>query len=178
MTTKQKQNIARFKAVQAEAKKLKAKNKNLTHIQAVKQAWAITLGKEKKSPVKKVGAVKKKVVKKKAIKKKPSVIKFNTKNIAGTLKLSPEEKRLGMKPITDKDIFKGIQTDKNYFKKQIQENIQLMAKFANAIIYSQNAIKQNIYDWEKKEYRKVIKEYKDMIRELKLHNKELFKLIK
>lgn len=58
MTTKQKQNIARFKAVQAEAKKLKAKNKNLTHIQAVKQAWAILYSKEKKSPVKKkVGAL-------------------------------------------------------------------------------------------------------------------------
>jgi len=40
MTTKQKQNIARFKAVQVEAKKLKAKNKNLSHTEAVKQAWA------------------------------------------------------------------------------------------------------------------------------------------
>lgn len=58
MTTKQKQNIERFKAVQAEAKKLKAKNKNLTHVQAVKQAWAILYSKEKKSPVKKkVGAL-------------------------------------------------------------------------------------------------------------------------
>lgn len=40
MTTKQKQNIARFKAVQIEAKKLKAKNKNLSHTEAVKEAWA------------------------------------------------------------------------------------------------------------------------------------------
>jgi hypothetical protein len=62
MTTKQKQNITRFKAVQAEAKKLKAKNKNLSHIDAVKQAWAILYSKDKKSPSKtsekrKVGAL-------------------------------------------------------------------------------------------------------------------------
>ena len=74
MTVAQKTNIARFKAVQAEAKKLKSKNKNLTHIQAVKQAWAILYSKEKKaSPKKKVtkkAAPKKKVVKKVAPKKK------------------------------------------------------------------------------------------------------------
>lgn len=56
MTAKQKENIKRFKAVQAEAKKLKAKNKKLTHVQAVKQAWAIMLGKKKT----KVTGVKKK----------------------------------------------------------------------------------------------------------------------
>jgi len=61
-TAAQKKNIARFKAVQAEAKKLKAKNKSLSHIQAVKQAWVILYSKEKKSPSKttkkrKVGAL-------------------------------------------------------------------------------------------------------------------------
>ena len=61
-TAAQKKNIARFKAVQAEAKKLKAKNKSLSHIQAVKQAWAILYSKEQKSPSKttkkrKVGAL-------------------------------------------------------------------------------------------------------------------------
>ena len=59
MTAAQKQNIARFKAVQAEAKKLKAKNKKLSHQDAVKQAWAIMYSKKKK-----VGAVKKKAEKK------------------------------------------------------------------------------------------------------------------
>jgi hypothetical protein len=47
-TAAQKANIARFKAVQAEAKKLKSKNKNLTHIQAVKQAWTILYNKNTK----------------------------------------------------------------------------------------------------------------------------------
>jgi hypothetical protein len=79
MTAAQKANVARFKAVQAEAKKLKAKNKNLTHIQAVKQAWAIMLHKKpaaKKKAAKKVGAVKKKA----APKKKATTKKSNVRN--------------------------------------------------------------------------------------------------
>lgn len=72
----QKQNIERFKWIQAEAKKLKAKNKNLSHIEAVKQAWAIwytkhpAAKKTAKKAGKKVGAVKKKAAKKAAPKKK------------------------------------------------------------------------------------------------------------
>lgn len=60
MTIKQKQNIARFKKVQAEAKKLRSKNKKLSQAQAVKQAWAIQYSKEEKT---KVGKVKKSAVK-------------------------------------------------------------------------------------------------------------------
>lgn len=56
MTKAQKENQARFKKVQAEAKKLKAKNPRLAHTEAVKRAWAIILPKSGK----KVGAVKKK----------------------------------------------------------------------------------------------------------------------
>lgn len=68
MTASQKKNIVRFKAVQAEAKRLKAKNKNLKHSAAVKQAWAILYNTDKK---RKVGAVKKKAApKKKAATKK------------------------------------------------------------------------------------------------------------
>ena len=63
MTQAQKDNVKRFKAVQLEAKKLKAKNPKLKHIDAVKQAWAILYSKvkksaKKKSAKKKVGAVK------------------------------------------------------------------------------------------------------------------------
>jgi hypothetical protein len=55
MTKAQKENQARFKRVQAEAKKLKAKNPKLKHIDAVKQAWAIVLpgSGQKKAPAKK-----------------------------------------------------------------------------------------------------------------------------
>lgn len=56
MTKAQKENQARFKKVQAEAKKLKAKNPRLAHTEAVKRAWAMILPKSGK----KVGAVKKK----------------------------------------------------------------------------------------------------------------------
>lgn len=49
MTSKQKKNIARFKLVQKEAKKLRLKNKKLTQAEAVKQAWAIQYSKEGKS---------------------------------------------------------------------------------------------------------------------------------
>jgi len=56
MTKAQKENQARFKKVQAEAKKLKAKNPRLAHTEAVKKAWAMILPKSGK----KVSAVKKK----------------------------------------------------------------------------------------------------------------------
>ena len=47
MTAKQKAARAKFKAVQAEAKKLRKKNPKITQAQAVKQAWAISYSKKK-----------------------------------------------------------------------------------------------------------------------------------
>lgn len=63
MTKAQIENKKRFIAVQAEAKKLKAKNPKLAHTEAVKQAWAILLHK----PASKIGAVKKVVAKNQSI---------------------------------------------------------------------------------------------------------------
>lgn len=54
MTAKQKANRERFKKVVAEAKKLRKKNPSLTQAQAVKQAWAIQISKEKKNPIERV----------------------------------------------------------------------------------------------------------------------------
>jgi len=48
MTAKQRAARAKFKAVVAEAKKLRKKNPKLTQAQAVKQAWAISYNKEGK----------------------------------------------------------------------------------------------------------------------------------
>lgn len=62
MTAKQRAARAKFKAVVAEAKKLRKKNPKLTQAQAVKQAFAISYSKAGK---KKVGAVKKKAAPKK-----------------------------------------------------------------------------------------------------------------
>jgi hypothetical protein len=47
MTAKQRAARAKFKAVVAEAKKLRKKNPKLTQAQAVKQAWAISYSKER-----------------------------------------------------------------------------------------------------------------------------------
>lgn len=47
MTAKQRAARAKFKAVVAEAKKLRKKNPKLTQAQAVKQAWAISYSKQK-----------------------------------------------------------------------------------------------------------------------------------
>lgn len=57
MTAKQRAARAKFKAVVAEAKKLRKKNPKLTQAQAVKQAWAISYSKAGKS---RVGAAPKK----------------------------------------------------------------------------------------------------------------------
>lgn len=57
MTAKQRAARAKFKAVVAEAKKLRKKNPKLTQAQAVKQAWAISYSKERKGE--KLGATKK-----------------------------------------------------------------------------------------------------------------------
>lgn len=54
MTAKQRAARARFKAVVAEAKKLRKKNPSLTQAEAVKQAWAISYSKQRSG--KKVGA--------------------------------------------------------------------------------------------------------------------------
>jgi hypothetical protein len=60
MTKAQKDNQLRFKKAQAEAKRLKAKNPNLTHTAAVKQAFKNLGGTSAKPAAKKVGAVKSK----------------------------------------------------------------------------------------------------------------------
>ena len=90
MTKAQKENQARFKKVQAEAKKLKAKNPKLAHTEAVKRAWAIILPKsaKKKPAAKKVGAVKKKV----AAKKKPTTKKAAVKKQTGKTKIAIDKK--------------------------------------------------------------------------------------
>ena len=69
MTAKQRAARAKFKAVVAEAKKLRKKNPKLTQAQAVKQAFAISYSKQRAG--KKLGAAKKKAApKKKATKVK------------------------------------------------------------------------------------------------------------
>jgi len=110
-TAAQKQNIARFKAVQAEAKKLKAKNKKLTHIQAVKQAWAIMLN---KAPKKKKVAGLEKVVKKGS--KTTVVYSKKTKKKAAPKKKASQGVLFGTKKPSEKAILKKVHSAKTTSK--------------------------------------------------------------
>ena len=183
MTTKQKQNIARFKAVQAEAKKLKVKNKKLTHIQAVKQAWAILYSKEKKSPAKKkveeMGVfnpympdvdyskrIKKAALKKKAVNKKSSVIKFNTGILSGALKLSPEEKRLGLIKEDTITRLKNILILKEKILKEIEDDTK------------KSKMPYYLVGYDKKTFVKKIQSNKKYLRLLDKQVRELKSLIK
>lgn len=89
--------VSKLKAVQAEAKKLKAKNKRLTHVQALKQAWAIVLKKApkkavNKAPARKIGAAKqtalefpkpKKVIPVKAYNRKANHVPATKRTLSG-----------------------------------------------------------------------------------------------
>lgn len=99
MTAKQRAARAKFKAVVAEAKKLRKKNPKLTQAQAVKQAWAISYGKKRAG----VGAVKKKTATKvKAKKRAATEMHTDTKShnvnirvLSGTKKtIKNKEKRI------------------------------------------------------------------------------------
>jgi hypothetical protein len=59
MTAKQRAARAKFKAVVAEAKKLRKKNPKLTQAQAVKQAFAISYGKKRAGTISKVNVMSK-----------------------------------------------------------------------------------------------------------------------
>jgi len=74
MTAKQRAARAKFKAVVAEAKKLRKKNPKLTQAQAVKQAFAISYSKKRAG----VGAVKKKAATKVKAKKSKATSEMHT----------------------------------------------------------------------------------------------------
>jgi hypothetical protein len=117
MATKaQKENQARFKAVQAEAKKLKAKNPKLAHTAAVKQAWAILYAKsgktkapaKKAAPKKKIGAVKKKAPARKNVRYKGYVIETYGSDykvyLPNYVRFFVDDRITEMKKAVDKDI--------------------------------------------------------------------------
>lgn len=121
MTAAQKENIKRFKAVQAEAKKLKAKNKKLTHQEAVKQAWAIMYSKKRSG--KKVGYSKERT--KVLVRATPYIKKYRAKgwskedairnaNIDAAF-MSGTKKKSKRKP-TEKDILKKVHSAKTTSK--------------------------------------------------------------
>jgi hypothetical protein len=116
MTAKQRAARAKFKAVVAEAKKLRKKNPKLTQAQAVKQAFAISYSKAGKS---KVGAVKKKAATRvKAKKSKNTEMHTDTKSHNVNIRVMS-----GLSKIT------GTPHKSKYFIKYKIDNIQRMEYF-------------------------------------------------
>lgn len=154
MTAKQKQNIARFKRVVAEAKKLRKKNPGLTQPQAVKQAWAI-LYKSKK-----VGATK---VIEKGEKKSAKVTKvlqrvrskkgtFNGyKRVAGSSHKDTKSHNVNIRVVS------GVESGK---KKMLLMWKDVYGKLASEYVSSKNVK-------EKKHILKQMKDAREIIQKLK-----------
>lgn len=173
LTKAQKENQARFKAVQAKAKELKAKSPKLTHIEAVKKAWALMPGK---------GIVKKTI----KVKKMP---------IAGKLNLTGKETRLGYvpkkvaavkKPMVSKHkdtkshnvnirVVSGIPIKHlNYAFKKLEE---LNNGLTASLNYLEHLKKMKSFKFEIDDQKKQIVLFKRLISEQKNHIKELKKHI-
>jgi hypothetical protein len=239
MATKaQKENQARFKAVQAEAKKLKAKNPKLAHTQAVKQAWAILSPKsgkkkapaKKAAPKKKVGAVKKKtsvkVEKAKIVVLYPVsgariVYQSSTKRYVCLIKgkankyfdylldakdymrntLNKSVGKVKAKaPVKKKTAAKKKVAPKSMHKDTQSHNVSIrvmsgVIKDRKSILSKLNQIFSDIGGYEgtiirinselpkmsapeKKRAKEIIKSYKAIVKELKIHGKELYKHVK
>jgi len=178
MTQAQKQNRERFKAVQLEAKKLRKKNPKLSHIEAVKQAWAIDYSKKKKPAKKKIAEIGK--VKKAAPKKKDPAKK-------AVKKAAPKKKSAIKKAVsTHKDtkshnvnikVVSGM--SKNNIIKEYEKELQSIKHYTYQVEIFKNAIKNKK---EKKysielvnQYRKNLKSYNDI---LKYHKSNLLRLKK
>ena len=118
MTAKQRAARAKFKAVVAEAKKLRKKNPKLTQAQAVKQAFAISYGKKRAG----VGAVKKKA----AAKKKAAPTKVKAKKSRSTeMHTDTKSHNVNIRVIS------GI--DKNDILKKIQNSLQFVELYQDKI---------------------------------------------
>lgn len=155
MTTKQKQNIARFKRVVAEAKKLRKKNPGLTQPQAVKQAWAILYKSGKK-----VGATK---IIEKGEKKSAKVTKVlqrirtkkgtfkGTKRVAGSSHKDTKSHNVNIRVVS------GVESGK---KKMLLMWKDVYGKLASEYVSSKNVK-------EKKHISKQMKDAREIIQKLK-----------
>lgn len=166
MTAKQRAARAKFKAVVAEAKKLRKKNPKLTQAQAVKQAFAISYSKAGKS---KVGAVKKK-----AAPKKKAATKVKAKKSKGTEMHTDTKSHnvnirviSGIENVTSDILFKYAKTvqDIEGLEKALNRNKETLKKPQ----YKTPFWKKYIGDTNKK----IVK----TLAELKKHKAELKKLI-
>ena len=155
MTTAQKENIKRFKAVQAEAKKLKSKNLKLTHIEAVKQAWKLLYNKG-------TGSTKKVSVKK-------------SKGIAGVFKFSG----VGFKDVRQFDIFGKlsylIENNEGDLITTVTGVVSDITKQANQL---KKYIDKTSFDYDAKRDRDIKKFITQLAKEVQQYNKGKSKTVK
>jgi len=198
MTAAQKQNQKRFKAAQLEAKKLRLKNPKLSHRDALKQAFAIEY--------KTIGAAKKPKIKKEIVKKtvKKTVAKKNVKKIKkphthwGTI--HAHKRRVnGIKRPGEKSVLKSIEHAAKVQKIHMgigasvreMSQIQMVAlkDALERLFYAQQNLdrvkialskskKMGYSPAYKKELTESVKMYKQIIKELNTHIKEIKKHIK
>lgn len=182
MTAKQKAARANFKKAVTEAQKLRKSNPKLTQAQALKQAFAAN---------KKVGAVKKKSApKKKAAPKKAAPKKAELKKAA--LKKAAPKKKAALKKIASKRITDIHKDSKSHnvnirvvsgIDKVKNDTINKYKEVLKDIKYYEDAIKRikdglpGMISVEKVRAKFVLKRFTAIKNELKIHSKELKKLI-
>ena len=148
MTAKQRAARAKFKAVVAEAKKLRKKNPKLTQAQAVKQAFAISYGKKRAG----VGAVKKK-----AAPKKKAATKVKAKKSRST-EMHTDTKSHNVNIRVMSGIDDQMFAIRNNLEKSIDYYMQQIAKIQNAF--------GRLTPAEKIQAKKIIKRHKTTITKL------------
>ena len=169
MTAKQRAARAKFKAVVAEAKKLRKKNPKLTQAQAVKQAWAISYGKKRAEvgAVKKKAAPKKKAATKVKAKKRASTemhtdTKSHNVNIRVISGIAKAEKAINAKLLDElNDILNKIRNDE-----EVRDSYKIALKYGK------------IQKEDRPKARGIVKFYNQNIKEYKEHFRQLKKQLK
>jgi len=170
MTAKQRAARAKFKAVVAEAKKLRKKNPKLTQAQAVKQAFAISYGKKRAG----VGAVKKKA----ARKKKAAPTKVKAKKRRSTeMHTDTKSHNVNIRVISgiskaEKAINKNLLDELNTILNKIRNDEEVRDSYKIALKYGK------IMKEDRPKARGIIMFYNQNIKEYKEHFRQLKKQLK
>ena len=149
MTAKQRAARAKFKAVVAEAKKLRKKNKKLTHQQAIKQAWAISYSKDRKG--KKLGAV------------KPAKVKVKRSKKAGEMHTDTKSHNVNIRVVS------GFKDMREFQLKRLRDLVYEREHVLAMIAKIDNYIRETKLVSEKKRWRNERKKYVVILSKLRRH---------
>ena len=189
MTAKQRAARAKFKAVVAEAKKLRKKNPKLTQAQAVKQAFAISYSKQRSNPIKKAA----KKLKEFATKAKKSFYEGyyeRDKKVGAVKKKSATrvkaKKSKGTEMHTDTKshnvnirVMSGIKDPTGQLLGELNQTLNRISNTQIAIDKLKIGLKYKHFKKEDiAEVKRRLKVYSNYLKELKTHFRELKKQIK